>query len=58
VACDVHLLAEAAMVGLITSRDLVTHSALIVREFGARCYVRCVWRALIARRAVTFLECI
>jgi hypothetical protein len=45
------------MVGFITTRHLFTHSGLIVREFGPTCLLRCYWRALIADRAVTFLEC-
>lgn len=47
------------MVGVVTTRHLLTHSRMIVREFGARCYLRCVWRTLTAHdRTVTFLECI
>ncbi len=45
------------MVGVITTRHLITQSRVIVREFGARCYLRCVWRTLLHRR-VTFLECV
>jgi len=44
------------MAGFITTRNLLTHAALIVREFGPRCYAHCVWRALTAHRTVTFLE--
>jgi hypothetical protein len=46
------------MSGFITTRELVTHSTVIVREFGPRCFVRCVWRTITSRRTVTFLECI
>ena len=46
------------MVGVITTRHLVTHSGLIVQEFGARCFLRCLWRSLTASRPVTFLECV
>jgi hypothetical protein len=46
------------MVGRIQSRHLLTHSPTIIHEFGIGCYFRCVWRTLVARRAVTFLECI
>jgi hypothetical protein len=45
------------MHGRITTRHLLTHSALIVREFGLRCFARSIWRALTADRPVTFLEC-
>jgi hypothetical protein len=44
--------------GYITTRHLVTNAATIVREFGMRCFLRCVWRTITARRAVTFLECV
>ena len=46
------------MVGFVTTRHLITHSHMIVHEFGLRCYFRCVWRTLTAHRSVTFLECI
>jgi hypothetical protein len=46
------------MVGVVTTRDLFTHPHEIVREFGARCYLRCVWRTLTVHGSVTFLECI
>jgi hypothetical protein len=45
------------MEGVITTRDLFINSAVIVHEFGARCFCRCVWRALTSGRPVTFLEC-
>jgi hypothetical protein len=46
------------MHGVVTTRDLVFHSPLIVREFGLRCFARCLWRTMILHRIVTFLECI
>jgi hypothetical protein len=46
------------MVGVITTRHLLTHSAVIVREFGFGCFARCVCRTLTSRRRVTFLECV
>jgi hypothetical protein len=46
------------MSGVVTTRDLLLHSALIIREFGLRCLVRCFWRALLSHGVVTFLECI
>jgi len=45
------------MIGVVTTRHLLTHSAVIVHEFGARCLFRCFWRTLTADHAVTFLEC-
>ena len=45
------------MVGVVTTRHLLTHSALIVHEFGALCLCRCLWRTLTADHPVTFLEC-
>ena len=45
------------MRGFVTTRHLLMHSPTILHEFGARCYLRCVWRALTTRRPVTFLEC-
>ena len=46
------------MVGVVTTRSLVSQWPVIVHEFGLRCLVRCVWRSATARRPVTFLECI
>ncbi len=46
------------MDGFITTRHLFMHPALIVREFGVRCFARCIWRTLTAQRATTFLECL
>ena len=46
------------MAGYVTTRDLLLHPAVIVREFGTRCFARCVWRTLTAGRTVTFLECV
>lgn len=46
------------MSGVVTTRDIFTHSPLIVREFGLRCLARCVWRSLRSEGVVTFLECI
>jgi hypothetical protein len=45
------------MAGAITTRHLVTHFAVIVREFGTLCLLRCIWRTLTQGRVVTFLEC-
>jgi hypothetical protein len=46
------------MVGVIRTRHLLTHAAIIIREFGARCFLRCLWRTMTEDRAVTFLECV
>ncbi len=45
------------MVGVVTTRHLLTHSGVIVHEFGARCLLRCLWCVLTRRDGVTFLEC-
>jgi hypothetical protein len=45
------------MEGFITTRHLLTHSAVIVHEFGALCLLRCFWRTMTADHVVTFLEC-
>jgi len=45
------------MVGVVTTRHLFTHSAVIVREFGTLCLFRRISRSLTADRAITFLEC-
>jgi hypothetical protein len=45
------------MVGVISTRHLLTQSATIVHEFGGLCLLRCFWRTLTADHAVTFLEC-
>ncbi len=46
------------MVGIVTTRHLLTHPRTIIHEFGTRCYLRCIWRTLAEDRAVTFLECV
>jgi hypothetical protein len=42
------------MQGVITSKDVLRHSLLIVREFGPRAYLRCL-RAALSHRRSTFL---
>ncbi len=44
------------MHGSITSRRVLSHAVLIVREFGPLCYWRCVKAVLLGRRT-TFLNC-
>jgi hypothetical protein len=45
------------MVGVVTTRHLLTHPFLITREFGGRCLLRCFWLTWTADHEVTFLEC-
>jgi hypothetical protein len=47
----------SVMVGVVTTRHLLTHPFLITREFGGRCLLRCFWLTLTADHEVTFLEC-
>lgn len=44
------------MTGNITDRHVLLHSVMIVRAFGARCYLRCL-KAMLLRERKTFLEC-
>lgn len=46
------------MRGIITTRHLVTKATTIIQEFGWAAYFRCVGRAIVSRRQVTFLECV
>lgn len=34
------------MTGLVTTRHLFTHCGIIVREFGLKAYLSCVWRVV------------
>jgi hypothetical protein len=43
------------MRGTITTWDILRHPLLIIRGFGASCYLRCVGAAL-SRRPTTFLD--
>ena len=47
--------ARQVIQGVITTRDVLTHTGLIWREFGVRCLLRCA-RALFRARPTTFLE--
>jgi hypothetical protein len=42
------------MRGAITGKDVILHSVMIVRLWGFRTWLRCLWTAL-ARRPSTFL---
>jgi hypothetical protein len=47
------------MTGMVSTRHLLTHSYVIVHEFGLGCFAYCVWRTLTEHRhPVTFLECV
>jgi hypothetical protein len=43
--------------GVITTKDVLRHSATIVREFGPSAYLRCCL-AILLRRRTTFLNCV
>jgi hypothetical protein len=43
--------------GSITARDVLFHSATIVRHFGPAAYLRCCL-AILLRRRTTFLDCV
>jgi hypothetical protein len=44
------------MYGSITGRHVLVNSLLILREFGAGCYLRCI-KAVVLRQRTTFLDC-
>jgi hypothetical protein len=44
-----------AISGVITTKEVLRHSATIVREFGAATYFRCC-KAILLRRRTTFLS--
>jgi hypothetical protein len=46
-----------AICGVITTKEVLRHSATIVREFGAAAYLRCCKAILLGRRT-TFLSCV
>jgi hypothetical protein len=43
--------------GVITTRHVIRHAAIIVREFGAAAYLRCCL-VILRGRPATFLECV
>ena len=43
--------------GILTTRDVLRHSATIVRHFGPTVYLRCCL-AILLRRQTTFLDCV
>jgi hypothetical protein len=46
-----------SIAGVITTKDVLRHSATIVREFGPAAYLRCCV-AILFRRRTTFLNCV
>jgi hypothetical protein len=46
-----------AIAGVITTKDVLRNTAIIVREFGAGAYLRCCL-AILVRERTTFLNCI
>jgi hypothetical protein len=43
--------------GVITTKDVLRHTATIVREFGPGAYLRCCL-AILRREQTTFLSCV
>ena len=43
--------------GVITTKEVLRHTAVIVREFGPGAYLRCCL-AILGRRQTTFLACV
>ena len=43
--------------GTVTTREVLRHSAMIVREFGIGAYLRCCM-AIVTRHKTTFLHCV
>ncbi|HET7787370.1 MAG TPA: hypothetical protein VIR81_10870 [Myxococcales bacterium] len=43
--------------GVITTRDVLRHPGIIVREFGTAAWLRCCV-AILLRRRTTFLNCV
>jgi len=43
------------MHGHITGRDVLRHTLMIMREYGPRCYLRCL-KAVLLREHTTFLN--
>jgi hypothetical protein len=49
--------ANMAIAGVITTKDVLRNTAIIVREFGTAAYLRCCL-AILARQRTTFLDCV
>ena len=46
-----------AINGVITTKEVLRHTAIIVREFGPGAYLRCCL-AIVCGRRTTFLNCV
>jgi hypothetical protein len=46
-----------AIAGIITTKDVLRNTAVIVREFGPGAYLRCCL-AIFCRQRTTFLNCV
>ena len=46
---------RTAMLGVITTQDVIKNAGLIAREFGLKCLVRCAV-VVLQRKPTTFLE--
>jgi hypothetical protein len=46
-----------SIAGVITTKDVLWHSAVIVREFGPFAYFKCCV-AILLRKRTTFLNCV
>ena len=46
-----------SILGVITTRDVLRHGGLIVREFGPWAYLKCCV-AIVLRKQTTFLNCV
>ncbi len=49
--------AAMSISGVITTKDVLRHTATIVREFGPQAYLKCCL-AILLRRRTTFLNCV
>ena len=46
-----------SIVGVITTKDVMRHGAVIIREFGPFAYIECCM-AILLRMRTTFLNCV
>jgi hypothetical protein len=46
-----------AIAGIITTKDVLRNTAVILREFGPGAYLRCCF-AILVRQRKTFLSCV
>jgi hypothetical protein len=46
-----------AICGVVTTKEVLRHGAVIVREFGTVAYLRCCM-AILLRKRTTFLNCV